>query len=138
MVNEKLKIIEIFEKRRRSYKQKFQTILCNKFLKHLAGHTTKTLFRIDESDFNFTDESTYLSPKIPVLSPTPLRITVPKDSDNQIKQLTEQVRKFSAALEVNNDEIKDHINNNDTTRTLESPNEQANTNVSQLQVKNVN
>ena len=72
---------------------------------------------VEENEYNWTDESTYLSPKIPVLTPSPLRIKVPTDPDVQIKQLTEQVRSFSAAMETNNDAMKDHINNNNP-RTL--------------------
>merc|ERR1719193_1452945 len=76
---------------------------------------------VDEHEYNWTDESTYLSPKIPVLSPAPLKIKVPTDPDVQIKQLTEQVRSFSAAIETNNDAMKDHINNNNPRTLIRDP-----------------
>ena len=76
---------------------------------------------VEENEYNWTDESTYLSPKIPVLTPSPLRIKVPTDPDVQIKQLTEQVRSFSAAMETNNDAMKDHINNNNPRTLIEDP-----------------
>merc|ERR550517_2340037 len=76
---------------------------------------------VDENEYNWTDESTYLSPKIPVLTPTPLKIKVPTDPDVQIKQLTEQVRSFSAAIETNNNAMKDHINNNDPRTSVRDP-----------------
>merc|ERR1711962_1578117 len=76
---------------------------------------------VDEHEYNWTDESTYLSPKIPVLTPAPLKIKVPTDPDVQIKQLTEQVRSFSAAIETNNNAMKDHINNNDPRTSVKDP-----------------
>merc|ERR1719193_1887123 len=76
---------------------------------------------VDEHEYNWTDESTYLSPKIPVLTPSPLRIKVPTDPDIQIKQLTEQVRSFSATIETNNDAMKDHINNNNPRTLIRDP-----------------
>merc|ERR1712192_253414 len=76
---------------------------------------------VEENEYNWTDESTYLSPKIPVLTPTPLRIKVPTDPDMQIKQLTEQVRSFSATITTNNDAMKDHINNNNPRTLIRDP-----------------
>jgi len=76
---------------------------------------------VEENEYNWTDESTYLSPKIPVLTPSPLRIKIPTDPDNQIKQLTEQVRSFSATIETNNDAMKDHINNNNPGTLIRDP-----------------
>merc|ERR1719234_745923 len=76
---------------------------------------------LEENEYNWTDESTYLSPKFPVLTPIPLRIKVPTDPDMQIKQLTEQVRSFSATIETNNDAMKDHINNNNPGTLIRDP-----------------
>merc|ERR1712012_447029 len=76
---------------------------------------------VDEHEYNWTDESTYLSPKIPVLTPAPLKIKVPTDPDVQIKQLTEQVRSFSATIETSNNAMKDHINNNDPRTSVRDP-----------------
>merc|ERR1719234_675221 len=76
---------------------------------------------LEENEYNWTDESTYLSPKFPVLTPSPLRIKVPTDPDMQIKQLTEQVRSFSATITTNNDAMKDHINNNNPGTLIRDP-----------------
>ena len=69
---------------------------------------------IEDSDYNWTDESTYLSPQIPVLTPSPLRIVMPKDSEDQLRLLSQQVKDLSATLEINNESMKDQINNNNT------------------------
>jgi hypothetical protein len=69
---------------------------------------------VEDSDYNWTDESTYLSPQIPVITPAPLHIVVPKDSEDQLRLLSQQVKDLSTTLEFNNESMKDQINNNNT------------------------
>ena len=68
--------------------------------------------QLEVFDYNWSDDSTYLSPQIPVLSPTPIKIGIPFSSNAQVKNLTKQIKVLSSTIEMNNDSLEDHLNNN--------------------------
>ena len=90
--------------------------------------------RLEVFDYNWSDDSTYLSPQIPVLSPTPIKIGIPFSSNAQVKNITKQMKVLSSTIEKNNDSLEDHLNNNQI-NVESTSNGEVQQNKSQLQVQ---
>ena len=90
--------------------------------------------RLEVFDYNWSDDSTYLSPQIPVLSPTPIKIGIPFSSNAHVKNITKQMKVLSSTIEKNIDSLEDHLNNNQI-NVESTSNGEVQQNKSQLQVQ---
>eukprot|EP00092_Neocalanus_flemingeri_P009172 GFUD01009873.1.p1 GENE.GFUD01009873.1~~GFUD01009873.1.p1 ORF type:complete len:2234 (-),score=822.51 GFUD01009873.1:392-6148(-) len=69
-----------------------------------ASESTKSNDEIQITDYNWTDESTYLSPSIPVLKPKPLNIFAPRDSVQIESHLSKNARSLSNIIKKHMDD----------------------------------